>query len=470
MPLAWHPYLDPERVRIDLGHVARTDRVGHRVHVILAAAWCFLLPWPTTVVELAAVPLIAFALLRLPRAWRAWGSFIVQPAILSLLVFAAWMALSLVWSCNRHHGLDELATFRWLLIAWALWPVIAHRHAFTAALMAGFFCGNLSQALHAAGLALDLPALVWPRQEGRISGWWDPVVGGSLLVAALGLHLPTLVAPSQTSAAPLPLSPRPRLIAAIGVLATLAGILATGTRGAWLAAAALVVIAVPVEFFRARAGPETSSDGPPNGSLRPGTRALRPGTLAALATGATVVLLGGWMLRDVVVRRVDNAWRELREAVLHGRYDSDIGGRVLMAQLALDAVRTHQAAGVGAGCYRHWAQTRHESATSADAPPWHRGGFRERIHDHAHCAPLHIAATAGLIGLTLATLAGAFALAGALAGRSRLPAADAGPAWGLVGLMLAGATDAIHLNAQTAAMLSTLVALNLVSRPSPDTV
>jgi len=57
---------------------------------------------------------------------------------------------------------------------------------------------------------------------------------------------------------------------------------------------------------------------------------------------------------------------------------------------------------------------------------------------------------------------------GALTGLTRdtLGSYDAGPAFAIVGLMLAGLFDPVHINAQTAAFLFTLFAICQYPRPA----
>jgi O-antigen ligase len=90
-----------------------------------------------------------------------------------------------------------------------------------------------------------------------------------------------------------------------------------------------------------------------------------------------------------------------------------------------------------------------------------------RIHAHAHNSLLHIGATTGTIGVLLAlgillmTLRGGFSELGP----QGLSGYAAGPAFALIGLLLVSAFDPVHLNAQTAALVATLMAMSLVSRP-----
>jgi O-antigen ligase len=91
-----------------------------------------------------------------------------------------------------------------------------------------------------------------------------------------------------------------------------------------------------------------------------------------------------------------------------------------------------------------------------------------RIHAHAHNALLHIAATTGTVGVLLAIAIVLVSLRGAFSelGPSGSSGYAAGPGFALLGLLLVSAFDPVHLNAQTGALLGTLMAMSLVSRPS----
>jgi O-antigen ligase len=257
------------------------------------------------------------------------------------------------------------------------------------------------------------------------------VVGGSLLVGALGLHLPAALMGRG----------RMRMIAAAAALITLLGIFATGTRGAWLAAAALCLGGVCTAIAR----------------IRPRRRML-----AAIAAALLVSGLAGaavWMASgDGVKRRLEQASTEITRALKHQDYDSDTGARLRMARLAIQAVREHPVRGLGAGGFRPFMAEQLKSEPSS-----------ARIHAHAHNAFLHIAATTGLPGLLLAAAIMFTAIRGGLAGLGRegLGTYAAGPAFALLGLLLVSPFDPVHLNAQTGAFLATLFALCLESRPAP---
>jgi O-antigen ligase len=435
--LPLHPYLFPEQVAFDLGNAARNYPWGDRLHLLFGLLWCFFAPWPNSFVEFAGAPLAVCFAIRAPFIWRTWGSFAVQPLFLLIVLWTAWQATTLAWTPDLHHGLHELSCNRWVWLMWALWPIMRFRNWLIAALVAGFLCGNASQLGHAIGRHWHIAALVWPRFPDRNSGWWDPVVGGSLLVAALGLHLPAALMGKG----------RWRWIGLSGVIASLLAIGATGTRGAWIAAAMLCEMAISISVLR----------------TRPWWRKLAHLGVVALVTAAiigAVFLVSG----DTIRGRARQGWDEVRRATNLENPDffSDTGARVFMAALAIHAVKTHPIGGVGAGGYREWcrAQIRAAGHNPDDAP----------IHAHPHDAPLHIAATTGLIGLFLSALIAAVALYGGFTElgppgpKTGLGSYAAAPAFGLLGLFLAGLFDPVHLNAQTGAVMATLMAMCLVSR------
>lgn len=430
----WHPYLHPDRVEHDHAAAARLDPRGHRLHLAFAILWCFASTFPTSVLEFAGLPLIIIFVLRFPKIWRAMGSALVQPAMLALLALIAWQALSLTWSPDQRQGADEIARWRWIWATWMLWPVIIHRRLLIAALAAGFLVGNLVQLAHGVGLRLGIDWLTFNRFPDRNSGWWDPVAGGSILVAALGLHLPAaLRAPGRT-----------RVLAALCVLITLAAILATGTRGAWIAAAALLLIAVAIAIL---------APGP-----RPTTRAKRLRTMLIAGAIGLALTAALWATQHHrLASRLDAARQDLRAAA-QGNYATDTGARLLMARMALLALREHPIAGVGAGGYRAWSIA---ALRDPNAP----------IHDHAHNAALHIAATTGVVGLALLTITALAAVIGGCSPRAGSATTvpwggyPSGPGLAILGLLIVSAFDVVHLNTQTAAVLMTLLPMCFIARP-----
>lgn len=413
------------------------DALNARVCLWAACLWCFLVTFPTTAVEWAGVPLVIASLIGVRRIWRvAWRS-LVTPEFVFPALFAAWQFVTLLWSADARLGAGQAGACRWLWSIVLLAPVMAHRRALIAALALGFLVGNASQLLHALGTHFNIAAITWNRLPGRNSGWWDPVVGGSLLTAALGLHLPTAIAGRGRSF----------ILALLACIITLVAILATGTRGAILAAAALVIVVAIFALFR------TSSRR---------TVVVRMAVVLALA-GAGIG--AAWPKIGPPLRaRVDTGIKEIRAALDEtdtiASTTTDTGARIAMARWAAASFLSRPVAGVGAGSMRsvfqdHWARI--------GVPPSQSFG-----HSHAHNTYLHVLATTGLIGAALALVAITIALRNALRRAANFGSYDAAPFAALVGLLLVGAFDTIHVNSQTAALLTLLLSLSTAwKQPEP---
>lgn len=377
---------------------------------------------PITPMELAGIPLIFLTLVALRRERRLLGTLVRQPLIIALLAWIAWAGLALAWSPDPKHGLDELANARWLWVILSLWlaPHLA-RHVLTG-IAIGFVLMHASQATQ---LALQLIGNEWistKRLPDRVSGWSEPAVAGSLLCAVLGLHLPRAVwSTSWTS----------RILAALALV----GIIATGTRGAWIVAAAMLACAVGVLIVL-------------------GVRSREQRTRAIVVALAGLVIVGGAAvaLQDKIRSRVDEAKREINAALTEGNKHTSTGGRIVMLEWATQAIKAEPVLGVGTGGYRAWVNE--QQAEQGISPN------SQRVLDHAHNTYLHIGATQGAIGLALFLTVAGLALRNAW---PRYPR-DAGMLAALIGLLLIGMFDTVAVNAQTSALGVTLIACALASR------
>jgi len=426
-------WLPPAEVatRHALQHEHRATLRGWWLQLAFALWFCVLLSGPVSIVDLAGIPLWVMGLLRLPRTWWIMGAHTLrQPPMTFLIALVAWQALSLTWSPDPANGAEEMGAWRWAWLPFFLAPVLDARRWLIGAVCVAFALANLVQIVEVIAKQLDVGWLVIRPEPDRSSIWWHPVVAGSLLTAVLGLHLPAAITGSG----------KMRWLGLGGASLTAIGVVLTGTRGAWLASAALVILALAWAAWR----------------VRPRARLVRP--MLALGGLALVVGVALWIVAgDSLSRRFAEGYRESRAALIDEQYDSFTGARVLMGRMALEAVRERPLRGVGAGGFQQWASTTLEQR---DRPE-----LAGLIHPHAHNAPLHLAATTGLVGLALACALAFFALRGAFAARRpadpglRANPYDLAPAWALVGLLLAGAFDVVHVNAQTAAMLFLLLPL-----------
>lgn len=409
------------------------DLFGVRLQWLFITGGLVAFTMTTSATEIALAPAAVYSLIRLNNTWRTYASCLLQPALWLSVAFTLWGALSLLWTPDVGHGLDELAMARVLGLWIILWPLLEYRRWFIGALCVGFLAGNTIQLLHALGVALDVHAIRWDRHLGRNSGWWDPVVGGTLLTGALGLHLPAALMGSG----------RWRVAGVTGCVVTGMGILATGTRGAWIASAALVLIALVIagahELRRRRFG----------------AKALWGG-LVVIALTLTL----GWLVAGSTVQSRFNEAREELTRASEGDYDTFTGARLLMGRWGVDAMRRHPVHGVGLGGYATSVRTRLE--TDGEDP----GAFA--VHDHAHNTLIQIGATTGLVGVLLALGVFLFSLACGFKGAvgERFASYDSGPVFALLGLFLAGGFDAVHLNSQTGALMGVLIVLCAGARPA----
>lgn len=410
------------------------DALNARVCLWAACLWCFLVTFPTTAVEWAGVPLILASLFAVRRIWRVTWRSLVTPEFVFPALFALWQFVTLLWSADAKLGAGQAGACRWLWSIVLLAPVMAHRRALITALALGFLVGNASQLLHAIGTHFNIPSITWNRLPGRNSGWWDPVVGGSLLTAALGLHLPAAIAGRGRSF----------LIGLACSAITLVAILATGTRGAILAAAALIVLVAA--FALVRCAPRRHI------VLRLAVVLVLIGVAAVLAWPKI-----GLALKD----RIDTGVREVQAALNEtdtiASTTTDTGARIAMARWSAASFLSRPVAGVGVGSMRtifrdHWMRL--------GVPPAQLFG-----HSHAHNTYLHILATTGLIGAALALAAMAIGLRNALRRAANFGSFDAAPFAALLGLLLVGAFDTIHVNSQTAALLMLLLSLSTAWQP-----
>lgn len=422
-------WLDSDRVAADL-RVSSGSAALERLHVIAAVAWCFMLGLPISFMEIAAIPLGVIALIRLlaTPAWRNYRWAVVLPTFVLLLAWTAWQAITLWWSMDRRLGVMQFGAMRfgWTLVAFV--PLLSERRKLIAAASMGFLAFNVSQLANHVGVRYGVSWLTLRPFTDRNGGWWPEVIAGSMLVAALGLHLPSALMGIG----------RARMLGAGGTLVTYLGIFATGTRAAWIAAALLTAIVSVVAILR-----------------RPtwGARARAAGfALAVIAVGSGAIWLA---VGPSVIRRYEAARDEYFRAVRDGDYDSDNGVRLKMKDWAIEAFAAHPVRGIGVGSYPAWVKAHADPAEAATRRFVHAG------HGHAHNAILQALATTGVVGMALLGLAWLAALVG---GFGALRPHDwgtnvAGPPFALLGLLLVTPFDSIHVTAQLSAVMLAMIAL-----------
>lgn len=417
-------YIDRERCAAAFVRMHRRDAIGDRVMLGLGTLGLVCLFGPITMAEIAMIPLFVFFLVRVINTFPIWIHGFGQPSVLVSIVLLAWMGLALIWSEDRTQGLEEMGALRWLFAMGFLFPLIEKRGLLIGAMCIGIAIGQLGQVLDAFdGFGIEPIAALVENHEGRIAGWWHPVVGGGILVAAMGLHMPAALWGSC----------RTRWIGIGGFTISAIGVLATGTRGAWGASVLLCVVGVVVMLFVRRV---------------PLKRIALVGALGALLVGVT-----GFVIRDSIMIRINETRAELQE-IETGDFSSYSGRRVRMAQEAISAFQSHPIQGVGTGSFEPWCASQGQAYGA-----------------HAHNGALHVLATLGLVGgviwaaLLLVVLVNAYRWGM----RPGAAAYAMGPMLGIVGLLFASLTDCVQINAHSVAMLGILIGLCPAYAPGEDT-
>lgn len=403
------------------------------LYVLTGAIWAAGSVGPISVVELAGIPLAIAFLTSLDVVWPTLRSFFRCRLVWILAAWGAWVGLSLLWSPKPEKGLWELGSLRFAWPLLAAWPLLRHRRVVIYALASGFLATNASQLVLWLGHTLDLPWLMYKPWHPRNAGWWGhPTVCGYLFVAALGLHLPAAMMGRGWA----------RWVGLACSLATIAGMIATGARGAWIAAVGLIVIVAATALVTRR-------------------WSFRAGAVAALVLA--VIAGGTWLAAgDTIARRAREGAQEVRAALTQEQYETDTGARIKFARWAIEMGLEKPLHGHGAGSYWTWVQRR---LTSQGIDP-----AVVRVAPQAHNLWLHVFATVGMIGLALAISISWVATRGAFKGltAAQLGTYDAGPAFALVGMLLVTPFDVAYVNSPPSALLAVLFALSLWPRPQRD--
>jgi len=358
VPAGWPPPDNQQQTAATLRYARLRDPIGDRVQFVFAAMYLLTLAMAgTTAKDIAWGALAVCALARLPLIWRCYTVLLRDRLLWLLAAWTAWRLLSLLWSPDTAQGLDECAAGRVLLTPLLMWPVLDRATLLVSVFLVGVFGHNLvqlSQAMHWFGLE--------PTVNQRLDGLLHPIHLGALCLAAMTWQVSALIHGRGA---------RPATIALwlVGLGAATTGLVFTGSRGPWIAAAVVIPMTVLIIAIR-----------------RPATRRAA----LALAVGGLVAGAVSWSWTGDYVRfRLDQAVTQFAVSSTDpANLDTEVGwrlGRWLGAgRIALD----HPLAGTGAGGYGH---------AMAEGP------YREitaRTH-HAHSLYLHDAATLGFAGLGL---------------------------------------------------------------------
>ena len=406
----------PRTAREAIDDARRRDFRGHVAHVIAAVAYLGSLGFATAPASATFGVLLGFSIIRLPHTWRAYR-FIMRDSVgWLMLAWAGWHAVTLMWSPDPGHGLDELKSFRALATPFMLWPVIDH----VAWMIGAFLCGVFLQNLAQLGQGLHLIA----RHAGdgpRLRGMGHPVNTGTLCLIAMCWHFSAFTRVRGWL----------RWASLAGLAVSGLGLVATGSRGPWIAAAITLPVAAITMLLR-----------------RPSVR--KPIFLLALAM--IPCALAAWpSVRHIIVYRLERTQTDVQR-VEAGQYGMDVGYRLACWQAAWEMFLKRPVGGAGAGGFHFAALETSQAKTLA-------------VSSHAHSLYLHVLGCTGavgagiLMGVMIASLRRTWRTA------PDYPYAD-GVFFALLGWLIAATFDASHLNGQMFGMFAVFITVTLPMRPA----
>lgn len=403
------------------------DRFGDAIHLALACLFCFAAAWPISIAESAALALAICWLIRLPFLWRSHLLLCRQWHFLLLLVLFLWHAAMLGGIRDLAEGLQQWGAFRYAALIPALFPVARHRGWLMLAAAAGFATGAALQLLEALAPGLiQLAAFEHRTPDGRIGGWWPPVLAGELLLGAAAIHAAALLHARSRAGAILALG---------GMALSLAGVFLSGTRGAWIAAALLLAIVASAGFRTRLRSPRTRR---------------RAALGLALALVAAVALV---LATDSGRRRLLDARNEVARLVERGESQTNIGLRARMLEWGWRALKERPLTGIGPGQFPAWVAAARSTATGDELGAIEQ--FEREHHGHCHNTLLAMALAAGVPGATLlvafvavALIAGFRRADGEAQGPALMHAYAAAPPWLLLSTVLLWPFDAVIVSVQ----------------------
>ena len=388
---------------------------GDVIHTVLAMTYLALLPLATSPKDIAWAALAVCAVVRLPFTWRCYASLLRDPLLWLVAGWTAWRVLSLLWSPDRMAGLDEMGAFRVLLLPLMVWPVLDRAPWLIGALLVGVFGQNLvqlGQYLHWFGLQPDV--------NDRLGGFMHPIKAAGLNAAAMCWHLSVL----------LHVRRRPVLqwIALVGLIAATGGLVVSGSRGPWIAAAFTMPLMVAVTAIR---WPATR-------------RAAIIVTVTAVVAAAAAWPVAG----DFVTMRIKQATADLASARgPDGDYLTDTGLRLARWSAAWQILQDHPLAGTGAGGFGPAVRAMGRGELAGN-------------NQHAHSVYLHEAATTGALGLLLTlSVLGGCALRAFRSAPGTLYAHATG--FVLITWLVGGLFDCYQLNGTMFGLFSVVLALSI---------
>ncbi|MCH7547208.1 MAG: O-antigen ligase family protein [Planctomycetes bacterium] len=420
---------DPRIRAARLLEVARqSDPKGDRVQIVLAMLLLFTMSLTTAPSGIAFAALAVYTILRLHKTSACYEPVLRTPLLRIALVWVIWCAVTIFWSSSPEQGFDELSSTRMLLLPLLLWPVINRGPWLIVAVLAGVLVQNGVQLIH----ALNLTDALRHGEGLRVGGLLHPIQTGVLCSCAVCWYLSAIIHEKSWR--------RWGAVVLAGI--AFAGLIATGSRGPWLALAVALPLQVILIVIR-----------------RPAARkAALIATICGILAGVVVMFLGYRMISE----RFEDAKTEFRAAIEEGDYGTSVGLRIGLWSWAWNTFREKPLLGHGLGSFREVMITQPSYMKAEERWPEHAVEYMQR--DHAHSSYLHLLSSTGIFGAAFFVALLIMALIGAWRSPLDHPFAD-GVLPALVVWIIAAQFDALHLNAHMLGLLMFLVMLSLPVRP-----
>lgn len=417
MPAAAAPVSGGEVAARILADLRARDPAGDRVHIAAAVLFMACLPLAPAPSAIAFAVLATVSAIRAPRTMPAYRVLLRDPVGWLLIAWTALTALSLLWTRNAAQGGAELGAFRMVTTGILLWPLFNRLPLLITAFLAGVLIQNGIQAAQGLGLLERIPG-----DAHRLRGLVHPIMTGTMCLTAVCWHASAwLHAPGD----------RRRFIWLAGGALALLGLLLTGSRGPWIAAA----VALPLLLATA--------------SRRSPLLRRRAVTVAVL--GLLLPLVAWPVAGDVLTQRLDLVRQDIAR-ISSGDLSGDIGFRIASWTAGAEILRERPLTGTGAGGF-------HEAALTTS-----RGDVIAGMDAHAHSLYVQAAATTGIGGAIIVLALAGTGLVRAWRNRADHLFAD-GTFAAMVAWWVAAAFDAYQLNGQTLGLGVLLLAAVHPARP-----
>ena len=155
-PNAWPPpkvrdEQENDRVQELLAYGYKRDPVGDKFHTAFACLFLFALPISTYSASLAMWIICIYSLMRLPSTWRSIVPLLRSTVFWSIIAWAAWSLLSMLWTSDIEMAQDHARSMRMVAIPLLLIPIARRWPLLLLFLLLGVAVQNLTQLSEVVG-------------------------------------------------------------------------------------------------------------------------------------------------------------------------------------------------------------------------------------------------------------------------------------------------------------------------------